>query len=137
MNTNFTRVEVEYTRNSGEKTYRGFARVVNVKFLGEVWEKELDRCEFQKVGMENLIKILHSYLNKYPDAKVDMIRPKGEKFLKESERDRPRAFELDVHTTQVIRDDLPRALEMFAPIKQVVQVRPTTPRLEKDDGSEE
>ena len=111
---------------------------MNVKLLGDaVEEKELDRTDFQKVEMENMIKILHSYLNEYPDAKVDMIRPRMEKFLKVSDRDNPKAFELEQSMTDMIRNDLGRALEMFAPIRQVVQVRPTTPRLERENGSQE
>jgi hypothetical protein len=134
MSQSWIMVTVEYTRIPKSTEYKGHLKVVRAEELGETLkETPLESLEFLGMPMEDLVRLMHERLNKWPTAKLTMIRPPAEKFLAETERDNPRAFEIDEVTTKIIREDLDKALEMFAPIEQTVQVKPTTPRLEKEN----
>jgi len=139
MSQSWIMVTVQYSRAPKTTNYEGYIRATRVEQLEETLEeKEMAKSDFNGMPMEALVRLTHEYLMKWPTAKLTMIRPQMQRYLKETERDNPRAFEIDEATTEIIRNDLNKALEMFAPIEQTIQVKPTTPRLEKEseDGSE-
>ena len=134
MSQSWIMVTVQYVRIPKMTDYEGSIKVVRAEKVEETLkETTLETMDFKGLPMGEVVRQLNKKLLKWPTAKLTMIRPPAKRFLKETERDNPRAFEIDEATTNIIRDDLDKALDMFAPIEQTVQVKPTTPRLEQED----
>jgi hypothetical protein len=139
MSQSWIMVTLTYTRTPKTQRYEGDLKATRAEKIEEMLkETDLRTTQFNRITMDEVVRLTHGYLQDWPTAKLTMVRPPAKRFLKETERDNPRAFEIDEQTTKIIREDLDKALAMFAPIEQTIQVKPTTPRLEKEseDGSE-
>lgn len=131
-------IAVTYTRQPKTTVHKGSISVTECSTRkvpkNSLNEKELASQSFQAATMDQVIKILHGYLQTYPDAQVTLIRPQAAGYLKQTAQNNPKAFELDEKMRNTIRDNLPAALEMFAPYEITVRVRPATPTLHKQEN---
>jgi len=120
-------ITVYYARLPKTTSYRSRIDVDQVEVAGEhmnqiLMEQQENSCQ----EMSEMITQLHGLLQKYPDAKVTMLQ----------EMTRPgihlqvnkKAYELDEKMTAILRNDLEEAKKLFAPIEQVVIVRPAGAR---------
>lgn len=125
-------ITVGYSRIPKEVEYRVKMTVDVVNREGEeTWEDAVRRWTADSVTMEAIIEELHHTLKAHPDAKVTMIQePTGP--LQHARK--PQGFELDEKMRDLIRDDLEKAKEMFAPIDRTVRVRPAVPRINVQEG---
>lgn len=126
----WTMITVTYTRQPKTRVYRGSISVTEVAMTkvpkDSVTETELGCEEFQALPMEEIVEKINAKLAVWPDAKITMVRPPPE----ESKSPRPSAaFELDEQMRDMIRDNLPEALKVFAPIHITVKVGPSVPTL--------
>ena len=130
----WTMITVTYTRQPKTTVYRGSISVVEVTKRkvpkDSLHEKEVGGHTFQGSSMESIIRSLQGLLQKYPEAKVTMVRPPAEE-----PRDKrpPPAYELDENMRNTIRDDLPEALKLFAPIDMTIKLGPTIPTIQPQE----
>lgn len=125
-------ITVGYSRIPKETEYRVKMNVDMVSLEeGETVPDAIRRWTADSVTMEAIIEELHHTLKDHPDAKVTMIQePTGPlQFAR-----KPQGFELDEEMTKLIRTDLEKAKEMFAPIDRTVRVRPAVPRINVQEG---
>lgn len=124
-----TMITVSYDRVPMETLYDAELGVylLTVEAAEKTEEKQVVSIERTKVTMESIVTDLHNLLNTYPDAKVTVIRGSRPTQYK---RTKPKGVELDDNIRDIIRDDIARAYELFAPIEHTVNVKPTTPRLQ-------
>ena len=126
----WTMVTMTYDRIPCLTTYTGNIQVdlVELKGEGESQTTRVEQVEFEEVGLEEFIACLHNLLQKTGEqVKVTMIRPiKSSSWSERTER----AMELSKEEVDIIKNDLPKALEMFAPINR------TRDKKEKDNANE-
>jgi len=84
-------------------------------------EQTLSQIGKKAVPLEEVLWDTHKLLKIYPDAGVTMLRVPTRPI--EFGKREPRGFELDNKMRNLIRDDLEKAKELFAPIERTVQVR--------------
>jgi uncharacterized protein YlxP (DUF503 family) len=139
MNKKWTMITVKYQRIPQETLYRAKINVDEVesedtKSGPKTAETEVVRINKSAASMEEVIEQIHNLLQEHPFAKVTMVRPAVKSKFTDG---KPRGFELDSRTVELIRKDLDAAKKMFAPIECTIQVRPESPRIEtkeKDHG---
>lgn len=119
MSRTWIMIDLCYVRVPGTTLYNAELRATQVTTGNE------SRCLKEKtkfrVEMGDVIRELHKDLQQYPSATVTIVRPKTQEFLKAG-RTHPTAVELDENMRDIIRDDLDKAIEMFAPIERSVRI---------------
>jgi hypothetical protein len=127
--TTMTMISVAYDRIPEKVLYKAKINVdaVTVEEGADATEEGISRKGKSAATMEEIIEELHELLKQHPDAQVTMVR--GTTRPMHFGQRKPRGFELDEKMRDLIRDDLDKAKEAFAPIEHTIQVRPAPPRI--------
>lgn len=128
----WTMISVTYSRLPNTTNYKADVKIDWVVKDREKLEVVKRRGYLaDEVTMENLIKYLHQILQEEPGPhKVTMLRQIPATKWTEGHQ---RGFELDEKMVNTIKNDLPEALRMFAPVTQTCDVRPWVPTLAKEN----
>jgi hypothetical protein len=100
---------VRYKRIPRKVTYQGYLSVGEEVRPGEYSIKDVSTVVFSSVPLEHVIENIHTALQDHRDAKVVMRY--------ETPSGREKLQELDTVLRDMIRDDLPAATRLFAPIQ--------------------
>lgn len=127
-------IEVCYTRLPGTTNYKGYVRAVVVTIHPGAFRDPVEESQkeitFEDFSMDDIVYTMNEFLQTWRNAKVTVVRPNAVDLMVFRN---PKAVELDEQTRDLIRDNLEKAYEMFAPIDQTVKVRDTTIK-EREDG---
>lgn len=127
----WTMIEVVYARIPEEVKYRvkiavNETEVETTENEKRLIEKDLHRMNMNGVPLEQMVERLHQLLQDYPEAKITMIQEPTRPL---QHRKKLQGFELSQKEVDLIRTDLEKAKELFAPIERTVNVRPAPPRI--------
>lgn len=114
-------IKVEYIRIPKSVVYNAVVQVMEIIADIDVEETMIEDHSLQTVSMEDIIRVLHKKLQQYPDATVTM-GPRSKK---------TQLTEFKEDLRNLIRDNLPEALERFAPIHRTIHVRDKETRDER------
>lgn len=128
----WTMISVTYSRLPKSLGYKADVKVDRVEKVGEEAKVTARKGYLaSELPMEDLIRHLHDILNEEPGPhKVTMIRPIPETRWREAGQ---KGYELSEEEVTIIKNDLPRARKMFAPVEQVCDVRPWVPTLREEN----
>ena len=110
----WTMISMTYERIQGLTAYTGDIKVTLVKQAEDKMEEICkEQVCFQQAEMSEFIQFLHHLLqNQVEPVKVTMIRPIRATWTERTSV----AVELSAAEVDILKNNLPRALEMYAPI---------------------
>jgi hypothetical protein len=115
-------IEVKYGRLPRTTMYKGTIQVARVTKEGEkLSENSVQGANFPEISMPDLVEALHHELQLYPEAKVTMIQELTRPGVFKTEN--RQGYELSLEETNLVRNDLTRALKLFEPIEQTVNMK--------------
>jgi hypothetical protein len=122
-----------YSRDPKTTVFTGGLMKVLVSKNGEEAEETvLHKIDFVAVEMNKMLETLHDLMkgDSLP-CKVTILTPTKAVLNGRSDR----VWELDEEMIQVIKTNLPRALELWAPRHQICDVRPFAPTLKQENSN--
>ena len=126
-------IYIQYARFSYQTLYRADITIDSVTLEDPPKTEELERYSIRTGTMEEIIMRLHELLQKYPAAVITMAQEP----TRSSGFEKPiKGYELDSKMRDVIRDDMSKALEMFAPIERTIIATPTPVKTELETPKE-
>jgi hypothetical protein len=126
----WTMITLSYQRVPKTTKYVGDLTVTTVQSNGEMLTEMLLSTKHwvDEVDLGVMVEEIHKTLQTYPEGKVTMLqgltRPGMHRKLN---RD---AYELTSEEANTVRNNLPKALEMFAPIEQTIKIQTKPPSVE-------
>lgn len=122
-----------YSRKPKTTQFDGeLIRTLVSRFGDHAEETIMQSSSFSAVEMSEMVTVLHEALkNEKLQCKVTIFIPS------KAENGKAQAWELDEPTTEILKTDLPRALELWAPRYQICVVRPYVPTLRQENNNDQ